>query len=274
MSVRIEDHVQHLDENDDLLSEDKVMSRSMESIIRSLGELKESYKNLEMSNKDIKRSNKNLKDRIEVLETENTVLKEDIAVLKGDNTVLKGDNAVLYERLGSLETFTGVPFIRNICAQILKHISGNENFRNSTTSTFFSNIQDGEHLDMRSYVSTNKYDFAKFCSLANKCIQKRNNIFHPATFDSLRKDARIALSFIAKSQALRKQLKFECIVLEIVNDQDMINAYFSSGITEPGTEPGPCIETKIDNVRQGAVTARHKWIPISQSLPEATKQKS
>jgi hypothetical protein len=46
------------------------------------------------------------------------------------------------------------------------------------------------------------------------------------------------------------------------------------GITEPGTEPGPCIETKIDNVRQGAVTARHKWIPISQSLPEATKQKS
>ena len=33
MSERIEDHVQYLDENDDLLSEDKEMSRSMESII-------------------------------------------------------------------------------------------------------------------------------------------------------------------------------------------------------------------------------------------------
>ena len=46
------------------------------------------------------------------------------------------------------------------------------------------------------------------------------------------------------------------------------------GITEPGTEPGPCVETKIDNVRQCAVTARHMWIPIYQLLPESTKQKS
>ena len=219
MSVCKEDHVKHIDENDELLSEDKDMSNSMESIIRRLGDLEDSYKNLEennknikKSNKDIKKSNKDLKDRIEDLETENALIKE--------------NNAVLNERLGSLETFTGVPFIRNICAQILKHISGKENFRNSTISTFFSNIQDGEHSNMRTYVSTTKYDFAKFCSLANKCIQKRNNIFHPTTFDSLRKDAQNALSLIAKSQTLRKQLKFESIVLEIINDQDMVNAYF------------------------------------------------
>ena len=38
MSVCKEDHVKHIDENDELLSEDKDMSNSMESIIRRLGD--------------------------------------------------------------------------------------------------------------------------------------------------------------------------------------------------------------------------------------------
>jgi hypothetical protein len=31
------------------------------------------------------------------------------------------------------------------------------------------------------------------------------------------------------------------------------------GVTPPGTEPGPCVESKLDGERLLSVTFRHKW---------------
>ena len=50
---------------------------------------------------------------------------------------------------------------------------------------------------------------------------------HPLSFDILRNDAHDALKLLAQSHSLQNQLKFERIVLEIVDDEDMVNAYFT-----------------------------------------------
>ena len=197
----IEDQVENINENDDFLSEDKEMTNWMKSVDNRLND-------------------------IDALKTKVTNLDGKIKVLKKDNAELKKNDITQNERIDSLETVTAKPFVLNICTQILKHISGVK-FETSTKSHYFSrNKKDKNLSSLLSYVKS-KYNTKDFCRRADKCIHERNEKFHPLSFDLLRNDAHDALKLIAKSPSLQKQLRFERIVLEIVNDQEMINAYFT-----------------------------------------------
>ena len=201
----IEDQVENINENDDFLSEDKEMTNWMKSV----------------------------DNRLNDIETENTALKTKVTnqdgkikVLKKDYAKLKKNDITQNERIDSLETVTAKPFVLNICTQILKHISGVK-FETSTKSHYFSrNKKDKNLSSLLSYVKS-KYKTKDFCRRADKCIHERNEKFHPLSFDLLRNDAHDALKLLAQSHSLQNQLKFERIVLEIVNDEDMVNAYFS-----------------------------------------------
>lgn len=197
----IEDQVENINENDDFLSEDKEMTNWMSSVDNRLND-------------------------IDALKTKVTNLDGKIKVLKKDNAELKKNDITQNERIDSLETVTAKPFVLNICTQILKHISGVK-FETSTKSHYFSrNKKDKNLSSLLSYVKS-KYKTKDFCRLADKCIHERNEKFHPPSFDILRNDAHDALKLIAKSPSLQKQLRFERIVLEIVDDEGMVNAYFS-----------------------------------------------
>jgi hypothetical protein len=201
----IEDQLEDINEDDDFLSEDKEMTNWMKSVDNRLN--------------DIETENTAFK-------TKNIKLNGKIKDLKKDNTELKKNDSTQNERIDSLETVTAKPFILNICTQILKHISGVK-FETSTKSHYFSRNKKDEKLSrLISYVK-NKYKTKDFCRRADKCIHERNEIFHPSSFDLLRDDAQDALKLIAKSPSLQQQLRFERIVLEIVNDQEMINAFFT-----------------------------------------------
>ena len=196
----IEDQIENINEND-FLSEDKEMTNWMKSVVNRLND-------------------------IDALKTKVTNLDGKIKVLKKDNAELKKNDITQNERIDSLETVTAKPFIQNICTQILKHISGVK-FETSTKSHYFSrNKKDKNLSSLLSYVKS-KYKTKDFCRLADKCIHERNEKFHPLSFDILRNDAHDALKLIAKSPSLQKQLRFERIVLEIVDDEGMVNAYFS-----------------------------------------------
>ena len=200
----IEDQIENINEND-FLSEDKEMTNWMKSV----------------------------DNRLNDIETENTALKTEVTnqdgkikVLKKDNAKLKKNDITQNERINSLETVTAKPFIQNICTQILKHISG-VTFQTSTKSHYFSrNKKDKNLSSLLSYMKS-KYTIKDFFRRADECIHERNEKFHPLSFDLLRNDAHDALKLIAKSPSLQKQLRFERIVLEIVDDEGMVNAYFS-----------------------------------------------
>ena len=197
----IEDQVENINENDDFLSEDKEMTNWMKSVDNRLND-------------------------IDALKTKVTNLDGKIKVLKKDNAELKKNDITQNERIDSLETVTAKPFIQNICTQILKHISGVK-FETSTKSHYFSrNKKDKNLSSLLSYVKS-KYKTKDFCRLADKCIHERNEKFHPPSFDILRNDAHDALKLIAHSHSLQNQLEFERIVLKIVDDEDMVNTYFT-----------------------------------------------
>lgn len=80
---------------------------------------------------------------------------------------------------------------------------------------------------LRGYMKIKQYKTKYFCQCADECIHERNEKFHPLSFDLLRNDAHDALKLIAQSHSLQNQLKFERIVLEKFDDENMVNAYFS-----------------------------------------------
>lgn len=201
----IEDKVENINENDDFLSEDKEMTNWMKSI----------------------------EDKLNIIQTENTALKtkvtnqdRNIKVLKQDSAKLKKNSITQNERIDSLETVTGKSFVLNICAQILKHISGVK-FQTLTKSHYFSRNKKDKNLSSLLIYVKSKHKTKDFCHRADKCIQERNEKFHPLSVDLLRNDAHDALKLITQSQSLQNQLEFERIVLEIVDDENMVNAYFS-----------------------------------------------
>ncbi len=197
----IEDQVENINENDDFLSEDKEMTNRMKTTDDKLKTLQNENSSLKKENN----KNNNLEKRMNSIEEE-----------------LTQHNA----RIDSLETVTAKPFIQNICTQILKHISGAK-FETSTKSHFFSRNRKDKNLSgLLSYVKS-KHKTKDFCRRADKCIHERNEKFHPLSFDILRNDAHDALKLIAHSHSLQNQLEFERIVLKIVDDEDMVNTYFT-----------------------------------------------
>lgn len=204
--IFIEDQVNNINENDDFLSEDKEMTNRMKSTDDKLKTLQTENSSLKKKNN----KNNNLKKRIKIIEEELTQLKMNCTT-----------------RIDSLETVTAKPFIQNICTQILKHISG-VSFQTSVNSKhFIRHMNDDRLKHLQNYVLKKKYKTIHFYQRADKCIHERNEKFHPLSFDLLRNDAHDALKLIAKSPSLQKQLSFERIVLEIVDDEGMVNAYFS-----------------------------------------------
>ena len=211
--IFIEDQVDNINENDDFLSEDKEMTNRMKSTDDKLKTLQTENSSLKKKNN----KNNNLKKRIKIIEEELTQLKM--------NCTTRIDS--LETVIDSLETVTAKPFIQNICTQILKHISG-VTFQTSMNSKhFIRHMNDHTLIHLQNYVQKKKYKTIHFYQRADKCIHERNEKFHPLSFDLLRNDAHDALKLIAKSPSLQKQLRFERIVLEIVDDEGMVNAYFS-----------------------------------------------
>jgi len=208
----IEDQVDNINENDDFLSEDKEMTNWMKSIEDKLNII-------QTENSSIKKEHSSIKK-------EHSSIKKENSSIKKENSFIKKELTQHNTRIDSLETVTAKPFVLNICTQILKHISGVK-FETSTKSHYFSrNKKDKNLSSLLSYVKS-KYKTKDFCRRADKCIHERNEKFHPLSFDLLRNDAHDALKLLAQSHSLQNQFKFERIVLETVDDEDMVNAYFT-----------------------------------------------